>query len=201
MSKREVRSFPVGDVEFRVEDREDGSSELVSLAPPWGTLSVDLGGFREQFQHGALDLSGDVVATVEHSTSSLLGRTGSGTLALRNTDKGLEYRVELPDTTAGRDLRELVKRGDIFGSSFEFRVKAGGEEWTEDEAGAVTRTVTDAELFQVGPVTRPAYPEGAEIALRSHEQASTEEAERLKREADEDTARRRRLELAELDTA
>jgi len=171
MSEHEVRFYPVGPVEIRA-DEETGTRTLTGTAPPYGILSVDLGGFREKFAPGAFgdSLSGDVISTFEHDGRMILGRTSAGTLRLEDQKKGLHYAVDLPDTTAGRDLAVSVDRGDVAGSSFEFRVKAGGEEWDEKKDGNVTRTVTDAELFQVGPVTQPAYPKGTKVALRSLEE-------------------------------
>jgi HK97 family phage prohead protease len=171
MSDREFRFVPADAVEIR-SDGEDGVHTLTGTAPPYNVLSVDLGGFREKFAPGAFgdSLEGDVISTFEHDGRMILGRTTAGTLRLEEQKRGLRYAVDLPDTTAGRDLAVSVDRGDVAGSSFEFRVRAGGEEWDEKKDGSVTRTVTDAELFQVGPVTQPAYPRGTKVALRSLEE-------------------------------
>jgi hypothetical protein len=36
-------------------------------------------------------------------------------------DHGLHYEIDLPDTTLGTDVAELLRRGDISGSSLGFR--------------------------------------------------------------------------------
>jgi len=168
MNNLELRTY-TGPIELRAGDETPPT--LVSVAPPWGSLSVDLGGFREQFARGAFwvreggknlrleDL--DVISTFEHDGRMLLGRTASGTLRLEDTREGLRYAVQLP--RARGDVAELVERGDVRGSSFEFRTVL--DKWEETDDGMV-RTVLEAELHQVGPVTNPAYPEPA-VALRS----------------------------------
>src|SRR5690242_6100190 len=49
-----------------------------------------------------------------HDVSAVLGRAGAGTLRLRSDDVGLFYEVDLPDTTVGRDVVELLRRGDVY---------------------------------------------------------------------------------------
>ena len=96
----------------------------------------------------------DVRSMFNHEPDLLLGRTTNGTLELSVDDIGLRYRVTPPDTQAGRDVRELVRRGDVDGSSFMFEVT--GEEF-EKRDGVVYRTITRVNLYEVGPVTFPAY--------------------------------------------
>lgn len=181
-------------IEIR-KDEETGSTKLVSHAPPWESMSVDLGGFREKFERGAFNnLDQDIVATFDHNDSQLLGRTAAGTLSVAEDDDGLRYEVDLPDTTAGRDLSALVERGDIRGSSFEFAVAAGGESWSEDDEGNPIRTITNARLYQVGPVVNPAYQDTS-VALRSRDEWA---AQQVREQQDERlAAARRRLRLAE----
>ena len=99
--------------------------QLVGLAAPFNS-EAKIADFRETIAPGAFTRSlsegRDILALVDHDTSRVLGRTRTGTLELRETERGLEYRLNLPDTTAGRDLRELAKRGDLGGVSFGFRV-------------------------------------------------------------------------------
>ena len=197
----EVRHI-AGTVELR-EDGEGGTRKLVGMAPPWNTPSADgaLPGFREIMERGAFsNLSDDIIATVEHDNRSIIGRTSAGTLSLRDTDDGLVYEVDLPDTTAARDLAESVRRGDVSHSSFEFIVKKGGDRWVE-EGESITRTVKrdGALLRQVGPVARAAYPDAAPVALRSMESWRRETAEEA---AERESSRNRnRLALAEAETS
>jgi len=114
----------------------------------------------------------------------VLGRTTSGTLRLSTDSVGLRYEVDLPDTSIGRDIAELVKRGDITGSSFKFEI-LGEKRFKEN--GTEYRTIEDVQLFDVGPVTYPAY-EATSVALRSDESL-----ERLRQEMQQDKYRPLRI--------
>jgi HK97 family phage prohead protease len=140
---------------------------------------TDIGGmFREKIAPGAFkpSLTGDVRALWNHDSSHVLGRTKAGTLRLSEDDRGLAVEIDLPDTQAGRDLRENMRLGNVDGMSFGFRVTK--QEW--DESGDIPlRTINEVELFEVSAVTFPAY-EDTELALRSldDERGKRELAER-----------------------
>lgn len=157
------------------EVRATSEGKIEGYAAVYGKRSSDLGGFVEEIAPGAfgpvLENKPDVVATIDHEGGlSTIGRTLSGTLELKSDDKGLHYSVMPPDTSAGRDVKVLIGRGDIRGSSFAFRVAPDGEEW-RDESGTMVRKITRiAGLYDVSPVTRPAYPDTS-VALRSLEAA------------------------------
>ena len=108
---------------------------LHGLAAVFGQEAIIDGpqGWRERIDSGAFDAAlkrqDDVRCLVNHDHSQVLGRTSSGTLRLATTAQGLRYEVDLPDTVVAHDLRELVRRGDINGSSFGFRVT--GDQWDD----------------------------------------------------------------------
>lgn len=129
--------------------------QLVGLAAPFGA-ETRIGDFREVIAPGAfastLSNSPDILALVDHDPGKVLGRTRSGTLELHETPQGLEYRLTLPDTSAGNDLRALAKRGDLGGVSFGFRVVK--DRWNGD-----LRTLHEVELHEISIVqAHPAYP-------------------------------------------
>ena len=143
---------------------------FTGLAAVFGKPSEDLGGFIEYIDRRAFDevlaTNPDVVAVWNHRSEDLLGRTSSGTLRLWTSDEGLHYELDPPDTTLGRDLRELLKRKDVTGSSFSFTVKE--QEW-EKRDGIKVRTVKSVGwLGDVSLVTIPAYSDST-VALRSLE--------------------------------
>ncbi|MHC0429223.1 HK97 family phage prohead protease [Streptomyces sp. O3] len=127
-------------------------------------LSHNLGGFRERIIPGAGADSlkaNDVIATFNHNVNNVLGRASSGTLRTGEDAEGGWYEIELPDTTVGRDLAELLKRGDVRGSSFTFRVDQGGQRRAADddpETGLPVREITRMDVVELGPVLNPAYP-------------------------------------------
>jgi HK97 family phage prohead protease len=171
--KREVRACSLyGGPELRIEGSDDGPGRLVGYAAVFDKLSVRLGwGFREKIAPGAfaesLKRGDDVRALVEHQGGLLtLGRNTAGTLRLAEDKKGLRAEMDLPDTTAGRDIKVLVERGDLHQMSFGFRVPTGGEEWEEDEDKNEIRIVKKGELFDVSVVAFPAY-EDTEVLARA----------------------------------
>lgn len=171
--KTETRVLSVSDVELRTVKRDDGEEfHLVYTAPPFGSWSVDLGGFRERIDPEAFTESGeDVIATLEHNNALLLGRVSAGTLTMEATDDGFINDILLnPNTTAGRDAKAHAERGDIKGASFEFAVL--GDEWNEE---LTERTVTKGVLYQTGPVANPAYEmNDVEVAHRSRARVAGE---------------------------
>lgn len=159
------RRFATANLEFRDTADKTSPGTIVGYAVRWGTLSHDLGGFRERVANGAFDSTlrstADVRALFNHNPDCVLGRLKNKTLALRNDASGLKMACILPDTSLGRDLAQLVKRGDIGKMSFAFQCES--EDWAdesdpEDPSSKIpVRTIKSAKLFDVSAVTSPAY--------------------------------------------
>jgi HK97 family phage prohead protease len=153
----------------RLEVREAGGKPVLSgYAAIFGS-KADMGGYREIVAPGAFRRAiaegDDVRALWNHDPASILGRSSAGTLRLREDDHGLLVEIDPPDTQLGRDAVELIRRGDVSQMSFGFTVPKGGAAWSKDGPENV-RTILDVRLFDVSPVTFPAYPDTA-IAVRS----------------------------------
>jgi len=176
----ERRYLPTSDYpDAIVVERRDGEPPvLAGISPPWDSLSVDLGGWREKFSPTAFDglvdrhpndprPKIDVPFLFNHDPNLITGRTTNGRLTITKEPRGLGYRHTPVETTAGRDLLLLVEDRTITGASFAFTVAEGGDVWTEDERGNIVRTVTKAAgLYDISAVTNPAYPSSS-IAPRS----------------------------------
>lgn len=132
----------------------------------------------------------DVRCLFDHASDKILGRNTSGTLELDVDSIGLHYRCTLPNTTAGRDVAESIRRGDITGSSFQFDVIE--QEWTERDGEPTIRTLKKLRSFDVGPVTFPAY-EATTTGVRSDRAAAELEQIQAARRAAERRHRRRRI--------
>jgi HK97 family phage prohead protease len=145
------------------------SGLLVGYASVFGVPTTRQQQFAgtETIARGAYDacLSDDVVALVDHDPTKLLGRSASGTLRLSSDDHGLRFEVDLPDTTLGRDVRELVRRGDLAGCSFSAAI--GDVERVD--GGVVHRSFK--RLVDVSVVTFPAYPETSVVARHATQQS------------------------------
>ena len=106
----------------------------------------------------------DVRALINHDPNRLLGRTKAGTLMLSEDAYGLRYEIISPDTTYARDLEVSLKRQDISQSSFGFSIVKHRES-RDEKTGDMTVILQEVRLFDVSPVTFPAYP-GTEAHVR-----------------------------------
>jgi hypothetical protein len=185
--KREIRTFGMTGIEIR---KAGDKNMLAGHAALYDSMSRDLGGFKEVIKPGAfrraIEEKQDVKALWNHDSGVVLGRTTSGTLRIAEDDKGLAIEIDLPNTTAAADLRELIARGDVDQMSFAFITRL--DEWTErivDGRMSVVRELQDVDLYDVSPVTFPAYEE-TDIAVRAFEQ---------KRKRDQDDVSKRHQNL------
>ena len=162
----ERRNFVLEDLEIRELDNNE--KKIIGYAAVFGSLSNDLGNFRELIDPKAFDgrTDDDVRFLINHDANLILGRTISGTLSLSIDEKGLRYEATIPDTQAGRDLIVSMNRGDITQSSFAFTVEE--DDWSSDNETMIRTIKKVNRLYDVSAVTYPAYEE-ANVALRSLE--------------------------------
>ena len=142
-----------------------------------------MGWFKEKIDNRAFegtDMS-DVVMCFNHSIDNILARSSSGTLKLSIDEVGLRFEFEVPNTTAGNDMLELVRRGDISQCSFKFRVDP--EEWRYPDS------------------VRELEERKAEyIKQHKHEEDSTENPTGLEVDEDSHPSADRHLDQAETDS-
>lgn len=155
LSKMETRVTPI---DFEVREESDGM-HLTGYAARFNEPSEPLP-FTERIAPGAFKRSlrsrNDIKLLWNHDSSMVLGSTRAGTLTLSEDEQGLRVDAILPDTTAGRDARVLIQRGDVTGFSFGFTVPKGGDTWNED---GTERTLKSVRLMEVSTgVAFPAYP-------------------------------------------
>lgn len=166
MSDIEIRTCDVG--ELRVESR--GVAPVIrGYAIVFDRLSENLGGFREIIKASAVDRTlkdgVDLRALVDHDSAKPIGRQSAGTLRVEKDGHGLRIEVDPPNTTAGQDIVESIRRRDVTGMSFAFRLMPDGDDW-DFKTDPPTRMVTDMLIREVSVVTFPAYP-STEVAMRS----------------------------------
>ena len=176
------------ETELKIETRDDKQKRIVGHGAVFNSFSENLGGFREIILPGAFDdvLTNDVRALFNHNSDKILGRTKSNTLALKVDQKGLYYEIIPPETSYANDLLTSLERGDITQSSFSFNVDK--QNWKEDDEGRVVREIIKVKrLYDISPVTFPAYPEadsdvakrGFQDYLKSKEPIKDSEKERI----------------------
>jgi HK97 family phage prohead protease len=158
VSKVERRVKNDIDFEIRVDEAQSDGMRFSGYAAVFNSNSEPLP-FTERILPGAfmrsLKSRNEVKLFKNHNMDDVLASTRSKTLTLTEDSKGLLAEAVLPNTTAGRDLAELMKRGDVHSMSFGFSVPPKGDNWSDD--GAV-RELKEIRLHEVSIVTGfPAY--------------------------------------------
>lgn len=149
-------------------ERRDGAAPVLRGHAAVFNETIEIGRwFRERIAPGAFARAigeDDVRALFNHDENWVLGRNKAKTLTLSEDAVGLAIVITPPDTQLVRDLvLTPIERGDVSQMSFGFRVRK--EEWDETQ-DVPLRTLLEVELFDVSPVTFPAYPT-TDIGLRS----------------------------------
>ena len=185
-----------------VRAKEDGSSTVTGYAAVFyregepGTEYRIGKHFVERIDRdafsSALDREDDVRALFNHDSNQVLGRTKAGTLRQSVDPTGLRYDIDMPTTQTGQDVAESIRRGDVTGSSFAFEIleETRSEKPEED---LVIYNIRDVRLYDVGPVTFPAY-EATSTELRSARFQWTPQEDHRPKDADV-VARFRELQL------
>jgi HK97 family phage prohead protease len=116
----------------------------------------------------------DTVGLFNHDDNYLLGRVANGTLSLSVDSIGLRYEITVNDQDDDhKRVMAKIERGDLRGSSFSF-VPTSVTYMTEGDKEV--REIMDCDLYDVCPVTMPAY-EATTTALRSDQQRAEIEQE------------------------
>lgn len=179
--RREVRTFTCD--EFRLLEEDGAKPKIRGHAAVFNQASENLGywrDLREVIMPGAFAkaiVRDDVRALWNHNPDWVLGRSKAQptpTLRMSEDSIGLAVEIDPPDTTWARDHLETMRRGDVSQMSFAF---SSMSERFEKIDGVLHRYVTEVKLFDVSPVTYPAYPQ-TDVGVRS---LSEEEEEILQR--------------------
>lgn len=152
-----VRAVGEGDTKRKVlEGLAAVFDEETQIGPDaYGWLeSIEPGAFAKTIKND------DIRALFNHDASLVLGRTENDTLALREDKQGLRSVITPPATATAADVVKLVEGGFVTGMSIGFSVRS--QEWTKPEEGSrdlPKRRIREVTLYDVGPVTFPAYPQ------------------------------------------
>jgi hypothetical protein len=154
----ERRSFPLR--ELRVNG-SDGRRRIEGYAAVFDVPSVPFWDFTEIIRPGAFKQTiqeDDIRALWNHEDSFVLGRNRAGTLSLMEDQVGLSFKIDPPEAQWASDFLVSIERGDVDQCSFRFTTRENGDRWTSDN-GRLSRELLDLQLFEVSPVTFPAYPQ------------------------------------------
>lgn len=165
-------------LELRTVDTENeqGIIEGVPIVFNKETLIRDISGeFYETIEPTALDNANlkDVLLFINHDTQKIAlarSKNGKGTMSFEIKKDGLHFRAKLDieNNTEARSLYSAIKRGDMDGMSFMFRVKK--DEWRDIESKTPKRFIKDISIIhEISVVNFPAYKDTTVQARTSEE--------------------------------
>jgi HK97 family phage prohead protease len=183
ISDKAERRFFTASLDFSDVEVNGGMQKSENVIEGYAAVfnkdSEDFGGWIERIAPGFFSdvLNDDVYALFNHSMNQPLGRNKVN-VTLTQDDVGLRYKINpLPDTNIGNDMRALIRSGIINKSSFAFTVSE--ETFTKgDPSKGIphVRTLIKCErLYDVSPVTVPAYPDTSVAARSLKKLKATEE--------------------------
>jgi HK97 family phage prohead protease len=157
-------------MEFRAQDRADTTPTLSGHPAVYDMLSEDLGGYREKIAPGAFDQTladnNDVYALWNHNPDFVIAAQQDGSLRLATDERGLRSEIDPMNTQTINDLVVTpIRQGKINKMSFAFEVQTA--DW-ETLNGVEIRVIRQVRLFDVSPVTYPAYSQ-TDISARTLE--------------------------------
>lgn len=133
------------------------SALITGCFAPYGELSGDLGGFREEYAPGCFAdsmASDDIRAYFNHDPAHVLGRKSANTLRLSEAAAGAQIEIDAPATTWADDLGVSMGRGDINQMSCAFFIQ---QHKMELRGGSRVRVIERARLVEVSVHADPAY--------------------------------------------
>lgn len=123
------------------------------------TINDVFGSYTEIIRSGALDGAdmSDIRLLYNHDMNKVpLARTPN-TMRFNVDPTGLNMTAELPNTEDGKSIYTAVKRGDLSGMSFAFKVPGNGSTY---DAKTNTRTISKIDkVYEFSITPFPAYPQ------------------------------------------
>lgn len=192
---------------FRATENEDEGSviEGTPIVFNQDTKMQDWAGeYNERIDLHALDNADlkDIRLFVNHDTNKIaLARTknGRGTMSFNIDNEGLHIKAIL-DTENNQEARSLysaIKRGDMDGMSFMFRIKS--QEWLDLDTDCPTRVIKEISIVhEVSVVNFPAYPQTSIDARDNSEETDYSPLEEARKALSEETDKKKLLEIQKI---
>lgn len=158
---------------FELRDAGDGAAPKIVGHAAVFNQPCDMGYFTETMLPGAFTetiMQDDIRALFNHDPNMILGRNTAGTLSLSQDATGLAMEITPGDRSYELDLMKSIKRGDISQASIGFQTL---ERTIRETPDMLYRDITKVKLWDVSPVTFPAY-ESTNVSMRSSLQAILE---------------------------
>ncbi len=171
MENKEIRCI-ASDVEIRAYegDKESKGNRMTGYAVKFNDVTTIGNQFQERVMPTAfngVDMT-NTLALWNHNYDEPVGRAGKN-LHLSVDDEGLRFDIDLPNTTKGNDIAELVRTGIVGGCSFGFTIADQDIDFQRD--GMPLNTINQVgSLYEITFTAIPAYPT-TEVTMRSIEAA------------------------------
>lgn len=168
--EKEIRYIPFSKEMLKIEQREDGSQDLIvegyAITFNQETLIGDEDwGWIESIDPNALEGADikDCCFKYNHGDAmGILGRTKNASLSLTSDEYGCKVKNKLPNTTQGRDFYTLVQDRYIDKMSFAFTVAEEQIDYNSKPMRRVIKRI--GKLFDVSGVDIPAYDSTSLVA-------------------------------------
>ena len=185
----ENRFIETDEIEIRSSEGESDQKYVSGIGVVYNREVEIWDGYKESIRsgafEGALSSGKEIKSFFNHRADFVLSTTKSDPkLEVEDTPNGLRFKSPIPPTSYGEDLKINLERKNVRGASFSFSVPEDGDIVTRDEKGVYHREIIKADIYEVGPVTNPAYPQ-TKVGLRSKEDVLKEMEERCKEEKKE----------------
>lgn len=189
---------------FRAVEDEVGVIEGTPIVFNQDTLLEDWSGkYYERIDSQALNNANldDVRLFINHNFNMItLARSKRGsansTMTFNIDETGFHFRAKLDieNNQEARALYSAIKRGDMDGMSFAFRIK--DQEWLGLDSEIPTMVIKEISIVhEVSVVNFPAYPQTSVNARSKNEETSTSLLAEAKKAYAEETARSKELEI------
>lgn len=149
--------------EIRAANPEGADSLIIQGVPivfdKPTVIDSPIGSFTEIIRSGALDSAdlSEAALLYNHDFNRVPLARIPKTMQLTRSASGLSMIAELPDTVEARSVYMAVKRGDLSGLSFRFKIPKGGDRWNMETR---TREILKVEkVYEISIVPFPAYPQ------------------------------------------
>lgn len=186
------------------EEEERGVIEGTPIVFGQDTRIQDWAGeFIERIEPSALDNADlkDVRLFVNHDINKIaLARSKNGnensTMSFTIDEEGLHMRavLDIDNNAEARSLYSAIKRGDMDGMSFMFRIKK--EEWKDIDSELPTRIIREISIVhEVSVVNFPAYPQTSINARSGGEETPYSPLEEAREQRAKEIAKKKNDEL------
>ena len=177
-------------LKFTANATEGKIGTISGYALNWNALSTDRGGYNVRLLPNSAKFTNPCLALFHHNFSAVIGNTANKSLRLSSDEVGVRFEIDLPNTSVGRDVQELVDKGYVRGMSFAMTDAPDAYSSTEDG-----KTILNAKSFGVDEITVTAIPAFTSTSVQTVDDED-EEDQQDREELSQESLRLERLKFS-----